>query len=34
MEEIRDFSGKLFLSKPIDTRTFAEKIRRYIEEKS
>ncbi|MFH0985096.1 MAG: response regulator [Candidatus Omnitrophota bacterium] len=31
MEEIRAFNGKLFLPKPIDTRTFAEEIRRFIE---
>ncbi len=31
MEEIKAFHGKLFLSKPIDTRTFAEKIHLCIE---
>ena len=34
MEEIKAFPNTMFLTKPIDTRTFARKIRQYISEGS
>lgn len=34
MEEIKAFPDTMFLTKPIDTRTFAGKIRQYLSKKS